>query len=88
MKIVHKYLLQQTDHQWLELPRYSEVLTVQEQGNELYLWAKVDTQNPITKKSIVIVGTGHDASHTGTYLGTCQLHSGQIVLHVFEGRSK
>lgn len=84
MITVHKYPLEYTEQQDIELPAGAALLTVQVQHNTPVLWARVDTTQLTVKRRIHLVGTGHPAP-TGRYLSTIQLHGGTLVLHAFEG---
>ena len=84
---IFKYLLAVTDVQCIEMPMGSEILTVQMQGDVACLWALVNPENPMHKKTILICGTGHQLdAHPGYYIGTFQVHGGSLVFHVFEQR--
>jgi hypothetical protein len=86
MKTIYKYKLTTTDNQVLSLPAFSEILTVQLQGGEPYLWAlvnkNIEEEIPIT---IEIFGTGNPIPDgKRRYINTYQLLDGRLVFHVFE----
>lgn len=83
MITVHKYPFQIDDSFQLRLPAGAQLLTIQVQGATPCMWFKVDTEQPKYTKTFYVRGTGHDCSDVGEYLGTFQLHSGQLVFHVF-----
>ena len=99
MKTIHKYLLPAHGTVLnINLPKGSEVLTVDEQHNCGYMWTLVDTDQPIELRIFMVVGTGHDLVeyknqfniHTDirqlkkNYIGTFQLSDGRLVYHVFD----
>lgn len=98
MKTIYKYPLKVTDFQEIELPEGAEILSVQTQilgsgkrlfvsdRQELCLWAMVDPDNPLVPRRIRIFGTGNpmEYEHELKFIGTCQMHNGALIWHVFE----
>jgi hypothetical protein len=68
----------------VEMPKGAQVLSVQVQGGEPFMWALVDDQAPKEKRSFNTVGTGHDSDEIQNwrFVGTFQL--GPLVFHLFE----
>lgn len=85
MKTVWKVILDwPADEQTIYLREGAELLTVQPQGPNLCLWARVDPEAPQSAFVIRTCGTGHEISDdAGAYLGTFQLHGGSLVFHAF-----
>ncbi len=89
MKTIHKYPLAVTDFQEVILPVEAEILTVQSQGENPYMWVLVDLDK-VRKETrfIEIFGTGHsincDMGVSRNYISTFQLYDGELVFHVFE----
>lgn len=87
MKKIYKYPLEVTDTQFIELPLGAEILTAQMQGNQLCLWAMVNSSPDAIKKNrcIEIIGTGYPVP-TGDlkYISTFQIAGGGLIFHVFE----
>lgn len=85
MKTIHKQTLQIVDSQTLMVPTRAEFLSVQMQRGVPCIWYKCDDTRGMEPREIAISGTGHDMSHCDgfRFLGTIQLHEGQIVFHVF-----
>ncbi len=87
MKKIFKYPLEVTDTQFVELPLGAEILTAQIQGDQLCLWAMVNTLPEAVKKNrrIEIIGTGNPVP-TGNlkYISTFQMMGGGLIFHVFE----
>lgn len=70
---------------YIEMPHNSEILCVQMQVNEPYIWAIVDNDTSYERRILYIRGTGHDFNGSeGKYIGTFQLSGGLLVFHVFE----
>ena len=82
MKTIYKYTLDSQDCT-LQLPKGSEILTIQLQNQIPTLWALV---NPNTSESeerhICIIGTGWQVKDTMKYITTYM--DGYFVWHVFE----
>lgn len=86
MKTIYKYPIEVTDEQTLTLPVKAQILTVQMQGETPCIWAMIDTEESRTKRIVIrVYGTGHPiaGSEDLTYLGTFQIHGGQLVFHAF-----
>jgi len=82
---IWKFPLQTINAQEIKMPVGAEILTVQVQNDEPYLWARVDTDAFAGSRQIAIHGTGHELSAlTRKYIGTYQLSGGALVFHVFE----
>lgn len=85
MKTIHKFPIKITDDQTVIMEVGAEILTVQMQRGEPFLWAIVDTGNELEDRNIEVIGTGHPIEGTNRkYIGTFQTHDGQLVFHVFE----
>jgi len=83
MKTIWKYPLDITDAQVLDIPMYSEPLSVGSQDGKLVLWVLVDPDNDLRPCTIWIRGTGHDAMGLNRrhFVGTAQMDG--FVWHVF-----
>lgn len=70
------------------LPIGAEVLCVQTQNDEPYIWASVERDaKQFKNRNFVVYGTGHSFGHNQepvVYIGTFQLDNGQFVGHLFE----
>lgn len=81
MEAVYKYPLRKT----LSLPFGAEILCVQIQNDEPYIWAKVNPTAATETRKLLVVGTGHSIGYENTrYVGTFQQAGGALVFHVFE----
>lgn len=83
---IWKWTLFVTDKQNIHMPIGAKILSVQMQRGEPQLWALVDDQVQAREpRTISVYGTGHEIEdNPGTFLGSIQDHSGNMVLHVFE----
>ena len=74
----------------LNLPPWSEILTIAEQAAEtgrLAVWYRCNPGLPSDcERTIHVVGTGHPCPPkvTARYISTVLLHGGSLVLHFFE----
>lgn len=86
MNKIFKYKLEAADSQELLLPKWSQILTVQAQGEDPYLWAIIDETYVDEKRTIIIFPTGIPMKDIGglKYISTFQLEQGALVFHVFE----
>jgi len=67
------------------MPAGAEVLCVQTQNETACLWAMVDPDEPLLKRSFCIYGTGHPVPNASQkYIGTYQIKGGALVFHCFE----
>ena len=86
MRVIHKYPLEVRDKQQIELPKDSEILTIQTQKGIPCLWALVQTENSKEVRTIHTFGTGNEINidtDNLTYISTYQLHSGSFIFHTF-----
>lgn len=89
-RTIHKYVLEITDRQIIDIPGSFEPLCVQNQGGQLCLWAEVEFEGAMaaneSRRIIDIYGTGSPMgdSFFSTYIGTAQMPSG-LVWHVYDG---
>lgn len=84
--IIYKQRLQITGVQFIELPRYADILHAGEQGGDLCIWYKCDPSEPTRKREIHIYGTGHEMTSEVEYkhISTVVMSQGFLVWHVFE----
>lgn len=86
MKTIYKYPLPLDRIQSVSMPEGALIRSVGKQGEDLMLWAEVDTAAPHKTRSIEIFGTGHsipgDMGIGRQFIGTVQ--AGCFVWHVYE----
>lgn len=83
--MIRKYKLEITDEQVLHLPLDAQILTAQQQREELMIWALVNPKEKETEeRTLAVVGTGNPFPNCDDceYIATVQ--TGQFVWHVFE----
>ena len=85
MTTIYKYQLKPNRTE-LNMPMGAQVLTVQVQHGEVYLWAKVDETLKNECRVFDIYGTGHAVSNDPRllYVATFLMDGGDLVWHVFE----
>lgn len=67
----------------ISLPKKSKILDIQEQNNEIFLWALNEPENDLEERTFVTIGTEHSFdSKTLEYVKTVQ--SDIYVWHIFE----
>lgn len=86
MTTIFKYPLIITDEQILELPLFSQILSVKFQRGELFLWAKVNTDSQSVKTKIFIYGTGNPIRSKSKmkFVDTVMHFEDSLVWHVFK----
>ena len=86
MQTIWKFPIYVIDSQPVKMPKGAEILTVQLQGDQIYLWAMVDDGAKPETRIIEVFGTGNpipvNMGTNRTFIGTFQ--SPPCVWHVFE----
>jgi hypothetical protein len=79
----------------IELPKFAKILHVHSQGAGIYLWASVDTNQPVQKHKFGVFATGEELPvndsnkydnykpEVDEYIGTVHLCDGGFVFHIF-----
>ena len=88
-KTIWKYEFKTNSLVNIEMPIGAEILTVQSQQDKTCFWALVDPKAKLKQRCFEIIGTGHtiweqQGQAERKYIGTYQLHGGDLVFHVFE----
>jgi hypothetical protein len=67
------------------IPLDAKILSVGSQGDQVVLWAEVETDNQMTTRKFRGFGTGHEiASDLNlSFIGTVQFQNG-MVFHIYE----
>ena len=70
----------------LELPQNAQILTVQIQNREPFMWIEINPELPTKKRYFAVHGTGHDIPDATEkkYIGTFQDAEGILIWHLFE----
>lgn len=88
MKKIFKYSLVGENVQDLALPRGARIIAAQTQYGGVCLWAIVEPDAPTEYRRVVVIQTGHplpDNIADFTHVGTVQVGTGPLVVHVFVG---
>lgn len=89
MMVIFKYQLQLEVgvEQTFEMPRHATIISLQNQRENICIWALVNSSNQPEERTFVIVGTGHPI-HFSTaafkHVDTVQMLGGDFVWHIFE----
>jgi hypothetical protein len=85
VRVVHKFKIPATGEFSLTLPSNAEILTVQIQNSEFYLWALVNPKAKLCSRDFFWIRTGEEFEHENiTYLTTVHFDHGKKVSHLFE----
>jgi hypothetical protein len=86
MKTIHKYPVSGADIFQIMMPKGAQILTVQQQLLDPQIWALVDTDMPAEVRYFRLAGMGHRLEENAQfdYIGTFQVHGGNLVFHLFE----
>ena len=85
MKSVWKYPLPLAERQIVEMQANAKIVFVGTQGDQICIWALVDTEQVKEPRTFVIFGTGHQISTSARaleYISTVQ--QSIFVWHIFE----
>lgn len=85
---IWKYKLEEPFDPSVEMPSGARILHVASQtGQDVTLWVLVDTETELEVRNFVLCGTGHRIQYDMdqlAYMGTANLHSVCLIVHVFE----
>lgn len=85
MKTIWKYKLETKDSQTIDMPKHAKILTAHVQGNDICIWAIVETNNSFVPRIIEVFGTGHHMpEHRRKYISSVLMFNGNLVFHLFE----
>ncbi len=86
MKRVYKYPVKIDDIQSIDLPQGAQILSVQVQDGNPYIWACVNPSEESEPRRFRLYGTGHiiECENLLRFIGTFQLFGGRLVYHLFE----
>ncbi len=83
MRVIHKYTLRPR----ILMELGAQILAVQWQGDDFVVWALVDTNQPMGRRRMLMIGTGHAFSSPqfdeAIYISTHQMPDG-LVVHFFD----
>lgn len=82
---IWKYQLTDIYKNYIEMPKGAEILCLKLQYQKPTLWAIVDPEEPLEKRTFILKETGSLFDcETYTYLGTILSKDETYVLHCFE----
>jgi hypothetical protein len=87
-KTIWKFQIPIMDQFILSLHEGAEILTVQEQFGDAFVYALIDVDKEKKDRIFQLFGTGHlmydELNRQRKYIGTVQLDKGNFVYHLFE----
>ncbi len=83
MKTIFKYTLFVTDEQEVGMPDGAHVLSAQMQGDQLCIWALVDSEARTVNRNVRIFGTGRPVNIEGNWQFAGTVQEGPFVWHIF-----
>jgi len=84
MQRIYKYPIPVQDEVVIELPKGSEILTIQMQKAEPCMWVLCNPEAIKVRRFFYLYGTGMEVKEGLNYLGTFQMLNGGLVFHLFE----
>jgi hypothetical protein len=84
MRAIFKYEIPVSGH--VEIPVDAKILTAQNQGGKICVWAEVETENKVHEVIFDVIGTGWelDRGIEREYLSTVQINDGDLFFHVYK----
>ena len=82
MKSIWKFPVEGVNNQSVEMPVGAQPLSLQVQGDQVCIYALVDTEAEKEERLVQIFGTGRPVANEGTFIGTFQM-TGAVVFHTF-----
>lgn len=87
MSRIFKYkILDEPSPYKLMLPKGAIILSAMGQGDDIYIWAMVDKDQPLTPRYILVLPTGVEITTDNTivFIDSVQLYEGRLIFHIFE----
>lgn len=84
-KVIWKFPIPVINRFKLDMPAGAKVLHVATQNDEPCIWALVDPARAVEARRFRLVGTGHEVTNPGEYVGTFMMRDGALVFHLFAG---
>lgn len=85
MRTVWKFPIGYPDRLDLEVPLGAEFIHFDMQGTTPTLWALVNSDNPVQRRSLRMIGTGHELPESRyNHIGSCIDANTGLVWHLFE----
>lgn len=83
MKTIFKYQLSITDTQIIKMPKGADPFTAQFQGDDLCVWAAVESDAELEDREFRIFGTGAPLDLSGVFRFLNTVQQGPLVWHIF-----
>ena len=85
-KTIYKFPIEVIDDSQITLPKNAEILCVQMQDGNPYIWVMIDKgEKKAEVRHFCLFGTGHPfALLDYKYIGSFQMYAGSLVFHLFE----
>ena len=83
MKTIFKYQLSITDTQFIKMPKGADPFTSYFQGDQLCVWAYVDTEEELEDREFRMFGTGQPIELLGLFRFLNTVHHETGVWHIF-----
>ena len=86
MSVIWKFPVEIKDEFSIEMPAGAELLSIQAQRGEPFLWAEVNPEAELKSRKFRVFGTGQpiEVDEWIEYVGTFQMHDGALVFHLYE----
>ena len=75
------------DTKSFDIPKGANIISVDNQHENICMWAEVDTDQPEETRYFEVIGTGHNYPAgfvTLEYIGSVQLSGGSLIFHIYE----
>ena len=83
--IIYKYALPRTHRSTISMPEGAEILHVDNQFDEPFIWAMVDPNRPPVDRKFLFIGTGAEFYETNVkHISTFLVRGDSYVFHIFE----
>lgn len=91
MKTIYKYELHPSEIGTgvfpVMMPHDAKYLHVDAQGDQIFIWAEIDTESSLLEHHFEVFGTGSemqvDMGVERKYVGSLMMHNGALVFHVY-----
>lgn len=88
MKTIHKYKLSITAIQTILIPGNGTILYIDNQGEEVFIWCEIETENDPQARAFEIFETGSEIhqyqKEERVYIGTVKTKRYPHIYHIYE----
>lgn len=81
MICIHKYPLEFTDHQSIDMPLGAKIVHIDLQDNQLCVWAEGNPEHPKVQRKFELYATGEKIETMARHLKTVLI--GRFVYHIY-----